>query len=251
MSVQLETPRGAFALESGAAHQIAQLDSRWDTAESFTVAIIDKRNLFSECMIISFQAADRTTRFERYESVEDWRSNHGSDVNHLVLLCMTDAAPAEQQASRLDLIALREANPDTKIVILSDQEDPGHILKALSAGAHGYVLTSISLRVVIQALQLVKAGGTFVPASSLQHLATHSKPNTTVAGTEMAAFSPRQLSVARALRKGTPNKLIAYQLNMCESTVKVHVRQIMKKLNAKNRTEVAFLTNRMFGAESG
>ncbi|MGU3537814.1 LuxR C-terminal-related transcriptional regulator, partial [Methylobacterium sp. A54F] len=53
----------------------------------------------------------------------------------------------------------------------------------------------------------------------------------------------------RALRKGTPNKIIAYELNMCESTVKVHVRNIMKKLKAKNRTEVAYLTNRYFGME--
>jgi DNA-binding NarL/FixJ family response regulator len=48
------------------------------------------------------------------------------------------------------------------------------------------------------------------------------------------------------LRKGTPNKIIAYELNMCESTVKVHVRNIMKKLKAKNRTEVAYLTNKYF-----
>ena len=66
---------------------------------------------------------------------------------------------------------------------------------------------------------------------------------------EEHVFSPRQLSVARALRKGTPNKIIAYELNMCESTVKVHVRNIMKKLKAKNRTEIAYLTNQYFSRE--
>jgi DNA-binding NarL/FixJ family response regulator len=45
--------------------------------------------------------------------------------------------------------------------------------------------------------------------------------------------------VVRAIQKGKSNKIIAYELNMCESTVKVHVRRIMKKLNAKNRTDVA------------
>jgi DNA-binding NarL/FixJ family response regulator len=49
----------------------------------------------------------------------------------------------------------------------------------------------------------------------------------------------RELAVVRAIQKGKSNKVIAYELNMCESTVKVHVRRIMKKLNAKNRTDVA------------
>ena len=54
--------------------------------------------------------------------------------------------------------------------------------------------------------------------------------------------------MARELRKGTPNKIIAYNLNMCESTVKVHVRNIMRKLNAKNRTEVAYFSNELMDA---
>ena len=47
-----------------------------------------------------------------------------------------------------------------------------------------------------------------------------------------------------ALRKGEANKTIAFELKMCESTVKVHVRNIMKKLNARSRTEVAYLVSR-------
>ena len=49
--------------------------------------------------------------------------------------------------------------------------------------------------------------------------------------------TPRELAVIRAIRNGKSNKVIAYELGMCESTVKVHVRRIMKKLNAKNRTD--------------
>ena len=57
----------------------------------------------------------------------------------------------------------------------------------------------------------------------------------------------RQAAVVDALRQGKSNKIIAYELNMRESTVKVHVRNIMKKLNARNRTEVAFRVNGMNG----
>jgi DNA-binding NarL/FixJ family response regulator len=59
------------------------------------------------------------------------------------------------------------------------------------------------------------------------------------------SFTPRQLEVLRRLWQGKQNKLIAYDLNMCESTVKVHIRHIMKKLNARNRTQVVLLTRSM------
>jgi DNA-binding NarL/FixJ family response regulator len=49
------------------------------------------------------------------------------------------------------------------------------------------------------------------------------------------------LQVVEAIRQGKPNKIIAYELAMCESTVKVHVRTIMKKLKARNRTQIAYL----------
>jgi DNA-binding NarL/FixJ family response regulator len=58
-------------------------------------------------------------------------------------------------------------------------------------------------------------------------------------------FTARQAAVADRLRRGKPNKLIAYELNMCESTVKVHIRNIMKKLRASNRTEAGYKLNAM------
>jgi DNA-binding NarL/FixJ family response regulator len=58
-------------------------------------------------------------------------------------------------------------------------------------------------------------------------------------------FTVRQTAVVKALRQGKPNKIIAYELKMKESTVKVHVRNIMRKLKAKNRTQVAYMTNQL------
>jgi DNA-binding NarL/FixJ family response regulator len=59
-------------------------------------------------------------------------------------------------------------------------------------------------------------------------------------------FTQRQSQILECLRRGMANKLIAYELDMCESTVKVHIRNIMKKLNATNRTQVAYLTRGFF-----
>ena len=76
------------------------------------------------------------------------------------------------------------------------------------------------------------------------------QPPPSLEETELDGFTPRQMQVLTCLRQGMSNKIIAYQLEMCESTVKVHIRHIMKKLRATNRTQVVFITNRLFEAAS-
>src|SRR5690606_40289096 len=96
---------------------------------------------------------------------------------------------------------------------------------------------------------LARAGGTFVPASSvlsMRHLIDAGSHETrSFAG----MFTQRQAEVAQALRRGKANKIIAYELRLRESTVKVHIRNIMKKLKATNRTEVVYKINDIYPAE--
>src|SRR3984885_6574425 len=61
----------------------------------------------------------------------------------------------------------------------------------------------------------------------------------------------REVAVIRAIQQGKPNKVIAYELNMCESTVKVHVRNLMKKMKAKNRTDLAIKTQTALQPHAG
>ncbi len=135
------------------------------------------------------------------------------------------------------------------VVILADTDELPQILKALECGARGYIPSSVGIDVCVEAIGLAVAGGIFVPASSLlamRHLI--------VPGAEQRSFSGmftlRQAEVARALRRGKANKIIAYELNLRESTVKVHIRNIMKKLKATNRTEVAYKINDLFPPDS-
>ena len=129
-----------------------------------------------------------------------------------------------------------------RVVIVSDGDDPTQILGALDKGASGFIPTSVSLAVAVEAIRLVRAGGTFVPASSLiaaRHAIKQSGSDPEARRVGM--FTEKQTAVVKALKQGKPNKIIAYELGMCESTVKVHVRNIMKKLKARNRTQVAYL----------
>jgi DNA-binding NarL/FixJ family response regulator len=135
------------------------------------------------------------------------------------------------------------------IVVLCDGEKPSHVVSALQAGASGYISTNMSLDVTLGALQLVQAGGQFIPAGCITELRYSSAaPIHGVPSPLCGMFTARQAAVIAALRQGKQNKIIAYELNMRESTVKVHVRNIMKKLNATNRTEVAYLTNQLLAA---
>ncbi|WP_137113517.1 response regulator transcription factor, partial [Mesorhizobium sp. GR13] len=135
------------------------------------------------------------------------------------------------------------------VVVLADTDDLAQILKALEYGARSYIPTSVGITVCIEAIGLALAGGVFVPASSVmairQMLTSHSETARHMAG----MFTGRQTEVVEALRRGKANKIIAYELNLRESTVKVHIRNIMRKLKATNRTEVACKINEMFPAE--
>jgi DNA-binding NarL/FixJ family response regulator len=134
--------------------------------------------------------------------------------------------------------------------VLSYRDDVEEVNCALSQGVRGYIPTSVECEVAVAALRLIGAGGTFVPVKALH--STTARPDDQPEGgrqrrSDGLDLTPRELSVIDLLREGKPNKLIARQLDMQENTVKVHVPNILKKLNAANRTHAAFVANRLLG----
>jgi DNA-binding NarL/FixJ family response regulator len=172
----------------------------------------------------------------------------------LILVCLDGRRTIDEQIERIDRERATLAAEFTlpPIVFISEEEDIGEIVNALDSGAKGYIPTSVTLEVAVEALNLVQAGGVFVPASSLlsakrvlRSISIEQKSPLT------GMFTQRQAAVVEAIRQGKANKTIAYELSMHESTVKVHVRNIMKKLNAQNRTQVAYLTHHLFRNTGG
>jgi len=117
----------------------------------------------------------------------------------------------------------------------------------------GYIPTSGDAEVAFAALRLINAGGTYIPAqertSGTGKLGIGAESQRSRLSDELD-LTPRELSVLDLLREGKPNKLIAAGLNMEEGTVKVHVRNILKKLHAANRTHAASVANRLLGYEA-
>ncbi|MGC2200825.1 MAG: response regulator transcription factor [Stellaceae bacterium] len=148
--------------------------------------------------------------------------------------------------STLDLI--RHDLADAAVVLLSDRDSADQVANALALGVRGYITTSMEAEVAFAALRLIHAGGTFVPAHALS--AATANPtngsncgqNALVPGLDLTA---REFSVIGLLCEGKPNKVIATALELQESTVKVHVRNIMRKLHVTNRTHAVTVVNRL------
>jgi DNA-binding NarL/FixJ family response regulator len=204
------------------------------------VVVIEKRTLLRETLALAIRALTGQAVLS-FPSVEKWLESSNSSPVSLVLVCTSSPRDVEEVRQLLLLVSPPACHVPS--ILLSDIEDADRIVDALDQGARGYIPTSVPLDVAIEAMRLVRAGGVYVPASSLVAARRSLDEGPSKQNNSSPRLTARQLAVAEALRKGRANKMIAYELGMRESTVKVHVRNIMRKLKAHNRTEVAFMMN--------
>jgi DNA-binding NarL/FixJ family response regulator len=136
--------------------------------------------------------------------------------------------------------------PNIPIILLSDRDDLMELKTALMQGVRGYIPTSMVYDVALAALRLIEAGGTYMPPDiiELDIASSHRIEHQDRDGEQV--LTPRELAIMELLRTGKPNKVIATVLNMQESTVKVHVRNILRKLHASNRTHAVSVATQIF-----
>jgi DNA-binding NarL/FixJ family response regulator len=133
------------------------------------------------------------------------------------------------------LIAIRGEFPDARIIMLSSSDTDGEIHRALRSGAAGYVLKSMPQEELLAVIRSVHAGRRHVPAEVAAVLAEH-------LGDE--ALSPRELQVLQLIRDGHRNKQVADRLSISENTVNFHVKNIVDKLRANDRTHAVTIAVR-------
>jgi two-component system, NarL family, nitrate/nitrite response regulator NarL len=145
--------------------------------------------------------------------------------------------------------------PDAKIVILAEVFEVDAVSAACKAGAHGFCLSNSQREILIRSLELVMLGEIVLPSAFVLSMtapnAGYAAPSSeeNIEGCEAYRLAGRKLSAREAqilefLREGSPNKVIARRLNLSESTVKVHVKAILKKIGACNRTQAALWATR-------
>jgi DNA-binding NarL/FixJ family response regulator len=220
--------------------------SGWMEASSVspTVVYLDARTLTRDCVGRWLQAS--LTGFnvcllespDRIETV----SVDSKQIRAVIINTGPERISSPMVASVLSRV--RDLLPGIPIAVLSNYEDLENVRDAFEYGVCGYIPTSLTSMVAIGAVHLVCAGGSFAPTTVLLFQAE--RRHSSAGEPLVEGFSQRQSQILDCLRRGMANKLIAYELNMCESTVKVHIRNIMKKLKATNRTQVAYMTRHLF-----
>lgn len=214
--------------------------------EAWSIALIDEHEFTCGCIATCLEFLCREIKVHTFAKAADFLlvepGRFSLVINHVY---------ANSDSARLGSAAftalLSEEQP-TPVMVISDVDDPESIVQMMSAGVRGFVPTlSTNLRVIVEIMRLVSVGGVFAPVtpSMLQQAQVRSAASADVAADR---FTPRQLTVLEQLKQGNANKVIAHKLSMSEGTVKVHVRNIMKKTRATNRTQAVF---RAYNASSG
>jgi DNA-binding NarL/FixJ family response regulator len=158
------------------------------------------------------------------------------------------------------IASLADRYVDVPLVLVSDREDSIEVITALELGVRGFIPTTTTPAVAIQAFSFIMSGGSFFPPAALTEAAKAARPPhmpeprkeaTVIASVHKGGLTARQQQVLERLTQGASNKLIGRQLKLRESTVKVHVRHIMKKLGATNRTQAALCAAKFAVSKNG
>jgi DNA-binding NarL/FixJ family response regulator len=165
-------------------------------------------------------------------------ASHHADLSMILL----DVALPDGDGLTL-LATLRRDHPAVPVVMLSAVQDRAIVMRALEAGASGFIPKSARREIMLGALRLVFAGGIYVPP---EILAADLDPRPARASDRADRFglSERQAEVLGLLMHGLSNKAISRRLDLAEPTVKNHITAILKALGARNRTEAVATANR-------
>ncbi len=203
------------------------------------ILIYDKKFL-AECLKILLQAA-LDAPVEIHPSLESV-CDKGPEIRSRLVLISIDHLKKPESLDCIRLAA--EAVPSAPVVVLSHSCEPRLVREVMACGVEGCIPMTMGFAIAIEAVKFVLAGGTYVPPESLMETEpVHAQDNGSAGRVTL-----REMAIIQAIQQGKSNKIIAYELKLCESTVKVHIRNIMKKLRAKNRTEVAVRSAELVGA---
>jgi two-component system nitrate/nitrite response regulator NarL len=162
-----------------------------------------------------------------------------------LLMCGLEEASPGDQGAIVDQI--RASFPDLKIVILTNSVSSSLLSQAINAGVNACLLRDMSLEALSRSIELVMLGQQVFPTQAALMLIGNRATSPAYAGNGLPSdaalrtrgVSGREGEILRSLLNGHSNKMIARQLGISEATVKVHLKAVMRKINAQNRTQAA------------
>lgn len=199
-----------------------------------TVILIDANKLFREglsrlLLDVPFKVA------AEYAGVDEAMAASSVEAD----LVLVD--PGEDAGAMTRVGQLRQQRPEAPLVILTGGLDARRLTQALEAGVSGYLMKDMSADALAQSLRLVMMGEKVFPTHLADLLVTgqvQPQPATEITALRKG-LSQRETQILRCLIDGDSNKIIAGSLGITEATVKVHLKSLLRKINAVNRTQAA------------
>jgi DNA-binding NarL/FixJ family response regulator len=209
------------------------------------VLVVDDHPLICEALRQVLKALDK--EIELLAAGEARGALAAANANERLDLILLDLALPDADGFEV-LRELRERHPAFPVVVLSATENAEVVMRALDAGAMGFIPKTSSNEVLLGALRLVLSGGVYLPAEVLRHSpapALVSKPASGGVDYRNLALTERQAQVLALLVQGKPNKIICRELDLAEGTVKIHVTAILKALGVNNRTQAVIAVGKL------
>lgn len=206
-----------------------------------TVIVADDHPLFRTAIKEALEAEQGETNFLEANSFESLQAlvDEQKEVD-LVLLDLHMPGVS----GFAGLVYLCKRYPSVPVVIISANEDPVVIKRALEHGAAGFIPKSSSIDTITQAISSILMGEIWAPALTRSDLPGSNNSETELAE-RMAQLTPQQFKVLMMMSQGLLNKQIAYDLGVSEATIKAHVTAIMGKLCVSNRTQAVLAASKL------
>lgn len=148
------------------------------------------------------------------------------------------------------LSQIRHQYPDVLVVIVSAEEDPQLIHKAMQLGSSGFIPKSTPLDTISKAIEKVLDGHVWLPDGLAKQLDSQPSDAETDFVKKLELLTPQQFVVLKMMADGLLNKQIAYELGIKETTIKQHGSAILRKLGFNNRTQAGVLFKQVMGKDS-
>jgi len=210
------------------------------------ILIVDDHPLIREALRHVLTALD--DKFDLLEAEDGATAFAAVDAHPELDLVLLDLALPDVDG--FDALAqLRETHPGVPIVVLSASDHADTVMRAIDAGAMGFIPKTSSNQLLLNALKRVLSGHVYLPADILhRHLdmpgQTLPRSGETLAPRDIG-LTARQAQVLALLVQGQPNKLICRALDLAEGTVKIHVTAILKALHVSNRTQAVIAVGKL------
>jgi DNA-binding NarL/FixJ family response regulator len=199
-----------------------------------TIVIIERRTLIGECLARCL-AAEIDHPVATFADRESWRPQRAKFRASLIILGELEASAESETDDAIREFVKSEAG--VPVVIISDAVDTNRIVNAFHCGARGVIPFDTTVGITVEAIRLALVGGVYVPPALIFSGANRLANGKASPDSGKSVFTARESAVIQALRKGKANKVIASDLRVSESTVKVHIHNVMRKLQVSNRTE--------------